>query len=117
MFVQVVAAILLSRIRYSLIKPRTYAEWVYGGTGRLYSQLTEQAYWEKIHGKRWSEIPVPVGDEGPSRLRFGGLMEMLSGVHGASVPATEWRHPARGAGQISELLERGAVDAGARFEF
>ncbi len=116
MFMRVATDVVLSRIRYTLIKPKTYAEWVYGGTGRLYSQFTEQAYWEKIHGKRWSEMPVPAADGAPRRLRFGGLTDMLSRAHGAAVSATEWRHPARGAGQICALLERGAADAGGRFE-
>jgi protoporphyrinogen oxidase len=117
MFIRVAADVVLSRIRYTLIRPKNYAEWVYGGTGRLYSQITEQAYWEKIQGKPWSEMPVPAADGRPRRLRFGGLGEMLSRAHGAAVPVTEWRHPARGAGQICTLLEGGAADAGARFEF
>jgi protoporphyrinogen oxidase len=90
---------------------------VYGGTGRLYSQVTEQAYWEKIQGRQWSKMPVPATDGKLPRLRFGAVTDMLSRAHGAAVPATEWRHPVHGAGQICELLERGAVEAGARFEF
>ena len=117
MFVRVVADAVVSRVRYSFVKPRTYAEWVYAGTGRLYSQLTEQAYWEKIHGKRWNEMPAPVGDGAPSLRRLDGITDHRSGAHGAAVPVAEWRHPARGAGQIIELLERGAEEAGARFEF
>jgi protoporphyrinogen oxidase len=62
-------------------------------------------------------MPVPDGDGVPPSLRLGGITDHRSGAHGASVPGAEWRHPARGAGQIIDLLEKGARDAGARFEF
>src|SRR5207244_4329097 len=73
---------------------------------------------EKLYGRKWSEVPpdtiVPNGNG-------SGLFSTVKAAMERAFSKTEpntfkgiWRHPAKGTGQICELLEQGLTEKGGR---
>lgn len=110
-------------------KPANYRDYWYRRAGGRFTRLFAQGYWEKFRGQAWSEMPVPKCDVDGSMVNSYSFNAVQQGIIlGASFnavkqgfilaarggPSTqkEWRHPARGTGQICErlltqMLERG----------
>lgn len=101
--------LLLWRVRAALSTPRTYETYLYGRSGRLFSRIIAQGFWEKFNGSKLADMPAP----GNTARHRGGLWPFAADRR-ADPP--EWRHPAGGSGQICEVLERGIRAAGGRFE-
>lgn len=88
------------RAKAGLSKPRNLEEYSYRKRGPEYTKLCYQRFHEKFTAKRWKEMPVPPTEEKDN-----------------PVEKKNWRHPAKGTGQICELLERHILGVGGRFQF
>lgn len=100
-------------------KPRNLEEYWYQQRGRKLTQITNQGFQEKLHGKKWTDVPMPesVLNNGASpgfleTLRQG--MVRLFSRKETNTYKGVWRHPARGTGQICEAMEQGILKAGGR---
>jgi protoporphyrinogen oxidase len=99
-------------------EPSSFEEYCHRIAGRCFSRSLAQGYWEKFRGEQWSSRPVDT-DVG-SAERIDGLRaakRALTLALGDGAPSGPWRHPARGAGQICEILEKRIMDGGGVFRF
>jgi protoporphyrinogen oxidase len=91
-----------------LSKPKSYQDYWYRRAGRRFALLFAQGYWEKFRGQAWADMPVPVTEIDGSGVSSYSLNVIRQGLKLASQggPSTQmdWRHPARGSGQIADLM-------------
>ncbi len=102
-------------------KPRNVEEYFYQTRGRRLTQAVSQGFQEKLTGRRWQEIPMPEGQANTEGLGFvetvkGALVRTFSAKE-VNTFKDQWRHPARGTGQICDTLAKGIVDLGSRIEY
>ncbi|SET66110.1 UDP-galactopyranose mutase [Nitrosomonas marina] len=84
----------------SFSKPVNFAEYNYKRRGRLLTQIFTQGYEEKFKGIDWSKIPPHGGAD------YKRIYDPLAKKHNLERLETRWRHPAKGTGQICEILEQ-----------
>lgn len=99
----------LGFLKSSFFKPRNYEEYWYGRRGRKLSHVFAQGYEEKFKGVKWREMPPPVEDS--------DVADPLAPKHSSERKERIWRHPAKGSGQICEILEKYVRDAGGQVLF
>jgi protoporphyrinogen oxidase len=102
-------------------KPGNYEEYWHQRAGGRFARALAQGYWEKFRGQRWSERPVPEtlaeGQAAPSHS-FGAIAHGLKlAARGGPSAQRQWRHPARGAGQICAGLVERLRQAGVEIHF
>ncbi len=101
-----------------LRRPRNYEQYMYRTAGRRFSRIMAQDFWEKFNAMKWAEMPVPADHTSGRRAGLRGIFKSAAArAFGDPSPKPGWRHPARGTGQICEVLERRIREAGGRFEF
>ncbi len=95
--------------------PVNYQEYWYKNRGKLLSKILSQGFEEKFKGIKWSDLPSPKnkkmatdGDQNPDQLLDLHVLEHAKRT---------WRHPAKGTGQICNLLLEKSRTAGATFQF
>jgi protoporphyrinogen oxidase len=117
MFAACCADFLWSRIKPGPV-PSNLEEFWYKQRGRTLTQVANQGFQEKLVGKRWKDIPIPENNNGINGHGFFSTASQAA-VRFFSRKETNtfrgvWRHPARGTGQICELLEKGIRDNGGK---
>ena len=98
-----------------------YEQYFHQRAGRKFARLFAQGYWEKFRGIPWSAMPVP----GEVPVTDGSVSYSLSAVReglrlaaqGGPAYQPEWRHPARGSGQICDLIYREVTRLGGSVHF
>jgi protoporphyrinogen oxidase len=110
-----------SRLNVFAPKPRNVEDYFYRTRGRLLTRVASQGFQEKLAGKRWAEISLP------GNFANGYSPGFLSTLKSAATRALstkevntykgQWRHPAKGTGQICDALARGIKDTGASLCF
>jgi protoporphyrinogen oxidase len=90
----------------------------YQQRGRRLTQITNQGFQEKLHGRKWADVPMPpevLNGGGPGFLETlkQGLVRVFTKKETNTFKGI-WRHPARGTGQICEAMAEGIVKAGGR---
>ena len=111
----------LARTRSRAAKPRNLEEYFYRTRGRPLTQIVSQGFQEKLTGRKWADIPLP------ENYANGAGAGFVSTVKEALVRAFSkkevntykgiWRHPARGSGQISEILAEEIVRLGGHVHY
>jgi protoporphyrinogen oxidase len=101
--------------------PRNVEEYFYQARGRRLTQLVSQGFQEKLTGTRWVDIPLP------QQMRNAHHPSLVKKVKDAVIRTfsskevntlrNNWRHPAKGTGQICDTLANGIFDHGGRIEF
>ena len=90
-------------------------EYFYQTRGRRLTQTFSQGFQEKLTGRKWAEIPYQ-REEWRYWRRLPGDAERSAGacVFSKEVNTYKgiWRHPAKGSGQISEILGEEISDSG-----
>jgi protoporphyrinogen oxidase len=101
--------------------PQNLQEYFYSKRGRRLTQVFSQGFQEKLTGKKWLDLPVPDTHENGSDR---GFLSTLKAVVERTFSKKEvntykgiWRHPAKGTGQICDLMAKGIRDGGGRIEF
>jgi protoporphyrinogen oxidase len=91
-----------------LSEPANYQEYWYRRAGRRFARIFAQGYWEKFRGQAWADMPAPDTEIDGSHASSYSFNAIRQGLRLASQggPSTQarWRHPAKGSGQISELM-------------
>lgn len=110
-----------SRLRLGGAKPANLEQYFYQKRGRRLTRTISQGFQEKLSGIKWSDVRLPENylDERDASF-FNTLRGLLARTFSRKEVNTfrgEWRHPAKGTGQICEALERGIVERGGRFLF
>lgn len=98
--------------------PQNYQDFWYRNCGRRFSRIFAQGFWEKFHGVTWIQMPLPpdvIGRGTPSIARR--LRQGLSLGHVKAPEGRNWRHPAKGTGQICDALERIISNRGGQLIF
>jgi protoporphyrinogen oxidase len=110
MFVTCCGEFVWSRIK-SGPSPRNLEEYWYQQRGKTLTRVANQGFQEKLVGKKWKDIQITPGANGAAGP---GLVTTLKQAAARFFSKKEtntfggiWRHPARGTGQICELLEKG----------
>ena len=103
------------RLKSILDQPRTYEDYWYGKRGKQLSQILSQRYEEKFKGINWRDLPPYTQEE--TTATGSAISDPLLGKHLKERTEPIWRHPARGSGQICEMLEKSIQTAGASFKF
>ncbi len=105
-----------SRLKPGQPKPRNVEEYFYQSRGRTLTRIAAQGFQEKLTGVKWAEVPLP-----DQILNNGqpGLMATLRAAFSRMFSTKEvntfkgiWKHPARGTGQICDLMAHGMTEAG-----
>jgi protoporphyrinogen oxidase len=99
---------LLAQLRSHSSKPRTVEEYFYQKRGRQLTQTFSQGFQEKLTGKKWKDISLAQDGGGVNGAGFlsttkEALVRAFSQTEVNSYKGI-WRHPAKGSGQISEIL-------------
>ena len=91
-----------------LSQPANYQDYWYRRAGRRFARIFAQGYWEKFRGQAWADMPVPdteIDGSQVSSYSFNAIRQGLRLATQGGPPSQEsWRHPARGSGQISDLM-------------
>jgi protoporphyrinogen oxidase len=92
----------------SLSKPASYQDYWYRRAGQRFARLFAQGYWEKFRGQAWADMPVPETEIDGSHVNSYAFNAIRQGLKLASRggPSTQidWRHPAKGCGQICDRM-------------
>jgi protoporphyrinogen oxidase len=112
---------LLAQCRPHSSKPRNVEEYFYQRRGRQLTRTFSQGFQEKLTGKKWAQISLPQdagGDNGAGF--FSTVREALVRTFSQKEVNTYkgiWRHPAKGSGQISEILAEEMIRHGGRIHY
>jgi protoporphyrinogen oxidase len=91
-----------------LSKPANYQDYWYRRAGRRFAQIFAQGYWEKFRGQAWVDMPVPDTEIDGSEVKSYSFNAIRQGLRlaaqGGPAAQERWRHPAKGSGQISDLM-------------
>jgi len=102
-------------------KPVNYEQYWHQRAGRYFSHMLAQGYWEKFRGQAWADIPTPNTDVDGGAVRSYSFDAIRQGLRLASQGGTQtqrdWRHPAKGSGQISDLMLQRLDKAGIHIAF
>jgi protoporphyrinogen oxidase len=116
MFVNCALDFLLARTKLSATKPRNVEEYFYQTRGRQVTQIFSQGFQEKLAGRKWADIPLPENYANGQGAGFVSTVKeaLMRAFSKAEVNTYKgiWRHPARGSGQISEILAEEIVRLG-----
>lgn len=101
--------------------PANYEEYWYQRAGRGFARALAQGYWEKFRGLPWAELPVPDvhadGQEARS-YSFGAIAHGVKlAAQGGASGQRQWRHPARGTGQVCGVLAERLKALGIEIQF
>lgn len=95
--------------------PRNLEEFWYRQRGRRLTRIANQGFQEKLVGRKWADVPMPEKANGHGAGMFETIKQALVRAFSKKETNTykgQWRHPAKGTGQICEALEKGILAAG-----
>lgn len=120
MFAGCGADFLTARLRSAT--PRNLQDYFYSKRGRGLTRVFSQGFQEKLTGKKWADMPVPEtnnnnGADGSFLTTLKALVERTFSKKEVNTYKGIWRHPAKGTGQICDLMAQGIRDGGGRIEF
>ena len=111
------ADLLWWRIKGAWKKPRTLEEYWYRQRGRLLTRIANQGFQEKLAGRKWADVPLPADLNGHGETFLRTTTQALKRFVTSGETNTfkgVWKHPAKGTGQICEVLEQNILKAGGR---
>ena len=115
------ADLLLCRAWSGIARPSNYQDFWYHRAGRRFARLFAQGYWEKFRGREWADMPVPDTEIDGSEVdsySFNVIRQGLTlAAQGGPSSQQTWSHPAKGSGQICDLMLEQALREGARIQF
>jgi protoporphyrinogen oxidase len=102
-------------------RPANYQDYWYRRAGRRFARLFAQGYWEKFRGQVWLDMPVPevaIDENDASSYSLNAVKQgLMLASQGGPSDQRGWRHPAKGTGQICDLMLTEALCGGAQIKF
>ncbi|MCB0736452.1 MAG: NAD(P)-binding protein [Bacteroidetes bacterium] len=100
--------------RISLGSPKNYQDHMYKLRGKKFNQIFSQGYYERFTGRKWKNMPVPVLQAtGRKDITFvGSVSKFVSDKNDEKSSQEQWKHPNKGAGQITDRLEEEILKMG-----
>jgi hypothetical protein len=102
-------------------QPSNYADYWYRRAGRRFARVFAQGYWEKFRGQKWADMPVPQVEVDASHDAFYSFNAIKHGLmlaaQGGPSGQQEWRHPAKGTGQIYDTMLNEVLSRGGQIKF
>jgi protoporphyrinogen oxidase len=96
-------------------------DYYYQRRGRRLTQVFAQGFQEKLTGKKWRDVVVPqdvASDTGGGAVStFKELLQRAWSKTEVNTFEGIWRHPARGTGQICDLLAKGIEANGGEIHY
>jgi protoporphyrinogen oxidase len=86
----------------------------------MLTRIFSQGFQEKLSGRKWSEAPSEQTSGNGGAGLFSTVKAALERMFSKTEPNTfagAWRHPAKGTGQICDLLEQGLLEKGGRIHY
>ena len=121
MFLGCTSGFFWARMNVFAPRPRNVEEYFYRTRGRLLTRVASQGFQEKLTGRRWADMPLP---ENFSDGESAGLISTLKAAATRAFATGEvntfkgfWRHPAKGTGQICDVLAEQIAGSGGSFGF
>ena len=112
---------LLAQLRPRSSKPRNVEDYFYQKRGHQLTQSFSQGFQEKLTGKKWAEISLPQDGGGNNGAGFVSTVKeaLLRTFSQKEVNTYKgiWRHPAKGSGQISEILAEEIIRLDGRIHY
>ena len=98
--------LLLCWLCSGMSRPSNYEEYWHRRSGRRFARLFAQGYWEKFRGQKWADMPVPeTAGSNVNSYSFNDIKQgLMLAAQGGPSDQREWRHPAKGTGQICDLM-------------
>lgn len=110
-----------SRAKPGKPAPKDLEDYFYQKRGRQLTRIAAQGFQEKLNGQKWKDIALPKDYQNGSDASFfatvRGLAERLTSKKEVNTYKGIWRHPAKGTGQICNLLAERSVQAGATIHY
>ena len=109
------------RLKPGQSEPRTVEEYFYRTRGRSLTRIFSQGFQEKLTGKQWAKLHLPAKmDENGD----GGLISTMAEAAKRAWSKKEvntfkgiWKHPAKGTGQICDIVAKGMLDGGGVMQY
>jgi protoporphyrinogen oxidase len=122
LFFGVCADFLWWRLKPGQDNPKNLQEMFYQQRGKKLTQIFSQGFQEKLYGRKWTDVPPEhtTGGNGNGAGFFSTVKGAIERTFSKTEPNTfegKWRHPAKGTGQICELLEQGLTANGGRIDY
>jgi protoporphyrinogen oxidase len=112
---------LMAQLAPRTSRPRNVEEYFYQRRGRQLTQTFSQGFQEKLTGKKWATISLSQDGGGDNGAGFlSTVKEALVRTFSQKEVNTYkgiWRHPAKGSGQISELLAEEIIRFGGQIHY
>jgi protoporphyrinogen oxidase len=110
-----------ARLKPGQPAPGTVEDYFYQKRGRGLTRVFSQGFQEKLTGKKWSRLRLPESiDDGDNAGFVATLAEALKRAFSKKEVNTFkgiWKHPAKGTGQICDLVAGGMVKGGGKILF
>lgn len=97
---------------FRFINPQNYEEYMYKIRGKKFTLIFSQTFFERFQGRFWKDLPIPTdGKEKRQDTNFiNSLLKFFSDKNDEKSNQELWRHPSKGAGQITKELEKRILD-------
>jgi protoporphyrinogen oxidase len=110
-----------SRLQANGTPARHLQDYFYRKRGRRLTQIVSQGFQEKLTGVKWAEVKLPESYCDDRDQSFFATAKALAtrtfSKKEVNTFAGQWRHPAKGTGQICQLMEEGIREHGGRMVF
>ncbi len=112
---------LWSRVKPGQHEPQNVEQYFYQKRGRQLTRIAAQGFQEKLNGKKWADMPLAGNQSnGADEGFFSTLKSLATRIVSTKEVNTYkgiWRHPAKGTGQICDMLAEKIVQAGATVHY
>jgi protoporphyrinogen oxidase len=112
--------LLKCQIDYFRKPVRSLEESTYSKRGRRFTKIFSQGFDERFSGRKWADLPAPgINPEQHSQRERPSnfLAHFVKEAKRSEIDAHDWYHPARGSGQIIDILEARTVQMGGQIKF
>jgi protoporphyrinogen oxidase len=99
---------------FRFMNPKNYEEHMYKIRGKKFTLIFSQTFFEKFQGRYWKDLPVPAEgkEKGQDANFINSLLKFFVDKNDEKSNQEVWRHPSRGAGQITMALEKRILEMG-----
>jgi protoporphyrinogen oxidase len=98
-------------------QPHNYEAYWYRKRGRHFSRILSQGFEEKFYCRKWAEMPPVDEFSGTGLTTLQAVKNQVLHALRKAAPEQTWRHPAKGTGQLCELLAQQILAGRGRIQY